>query len=87
MRLLYILTLSDVFLLRMKYLLYGLLHSIFFSFLLLFDQVLAARKKIEDEMWEEKDNQKIELAVKLKKNQAVEEKIEALIDYSSLDDD
>ena len=33
-------------------------------------------------MWEEKDNQKIELAAKLKKNRVVEEKIEALIDPS-----
>ena len=68
MRSLYILTLSDEFLLRMKGLLYNLLHSIFFSFLFQFGQVLTARKKIiEEDMWEEKDNQKIELAVKLKK--------------------
>ena len=59
MRLVYILALSDAFLLRMKDLLYDILHSIFFSFHFKFDQVLAARKKIEDEMWEEKDNQKI----------------------------
>jgi len=87
MRLLYILILSDTFLLRMKDLLYDLLRSIFFSFLFQFDQVLAARKKIiEDDMWEEKDNQKIELATKLKKTQAVEEKVEVLVDPSALEE-
>ena len=33
-------------------------------------------------MWENKDNQKIELAARLKKTQVVEETIETLIDPS-----